>query len=182
MTQYDNPIEALKKGFKRFGGCKPLPAEERFSQSYIPVPESGCWIWIANTRPNGYGAIKVNGKATPAHRYSWSLINGDIKDGLVICHKCDTKLCVNPDHLFAGTHQQNIDDMVSKNRQSKGDRHSQSIKTRRRGEMNHRSVLTNESVVKIRSDCRPQRKIAADYGVSQALISAIKLYKTWSHI
>ena len=182
MTEYDNIIVAIRKGFKSLGGCKPLSAQERFNLSYVPVPESGCWLWISYTAPNGYGRFKVDRKPIAAHRYSWSAVNGEIGDGLHICHKCDTRSCVNPDHLFAGTQAENVMDMVQKSRQSKGMAHANSIKTRRVGDRNHNSVLSPAIVLKIRRDKRPQRAIAKEHGISQCLVSNIKLNKTWRHI
>ncbi len=76
---------------------------------------SGCWIWTACiTETTGYGAFKLGTKRVDVHRLSYSLLKGEIPTGLFICHTCDNKRCVNPDHLFAGTHQDNMDDRVKK--------------------------------------------------------------------
>lgn len=95
-------------------------AEQRFWLSH-EMNESGCWIWKGRPQgSNGYGRIKVNGTYTAAHRYSYFLHCGDIQDGMLVMHICDTPLCVNPAHLVIGTHQDNMDDKVSKNRQASG--------------------------------------------------------------
>lgn len=79
---------------------------------------SGCWIWLGAHYTRGYGQYAVNGHNYPAHRLAWTLINGQIPDGLVICHRCDNPPCVRPDHLFAGTYGDNSRDASAKGRLS----------------------------------------------------------------
>ena len=75
-----------------------------------------CWNWTASLR-NGYGVISVNGKNISAHRISWELHNNrDIPEGMVICHTCDNRKCVNPNHLFLGTQSDNMKDCSAKGR------------------------------------------------------------------
>lgn len=78
---------------------------------------NNCWIWTANKDKDGYGIIYVN-KNVRSHRYSWILHNGKIPDKRMICHKCDTPSCVNPKHLYAGTHADNADDRKNKGKYS----------------------------------------------------------------
>ena len=73
-----------------------------------------CWEWTACKTSFGYGQLGIDGIMTNAHRISWEISNGPIPDGMVICHKCDNPGCVNPDHLFAGTHKDNIADCISR--------------------------------------------------------------------
>ena len=85
-----------------------------------PIPEhmphlGPCWIWIASKR-NGYGAIKIDGLTQQAHRVSYIEANGPIGEGMLVCHHCDTPACVNPAHLFEGSHQDNQVDALSKGR------------------------------------------------------------------
>lgn len=76
-----------------------------------------CWEWNAGSRGNGYGAIKYNKKVIDAHRLSWILQNGELNDSnIYVCHKCDNRKCVNPNHLFLGSHSDNIKDGYKKGR------------------------------------------------------------------
>ena len=75
-----------------------------------------CWIWTAYTKTDGYGQFKFDGKMRGAHRMAWLLTNGEIPDGMLVCHTCDNPSCVNPNHLFLGTNQDNADDKMNKGR------------------------------------------------------------------
>lgn len=99
----------------------PIPtARERFFESYTPEPNTGCWLWTKSVDNGGYGGISINGKDFLAHRFSWFLHNGAIPKKLWVLHTCDMPSCVNPDHLYLGTHQDNMDDMVKRGRSTKG--------------------------------------------------------------
>lgn len=79
-----------------------------------------CWEWTAYINRHGYGAIRFNGRATLAHRVSYELHNGPIPEGFLVCHHCDNPKCVNPGHLFIGTHQDNRNDCLKKGRFANG--------------------------------------------------------------
>ena len=101
---------------------KNLPLLDRFMQYVSPEPNTGCWLWLGHTNPRGYGRFGIgsvtDGSATMvmAHRLSYQLHGGTIALGTFICHRCDTPSCVNPDHLFSGSRQDNAFDMARKGR------------------------------------------------------------------
>jgi hypothetical protein len=94
--------------------------KEKFDKKWEPVPFSGCWLWTDSCHRSGYGQLFVRSrtnrfaKNVRAHRLSWELHNGEIPEGQYVLHKCDVRSCVNPDHLFLGTHEENMIDMCRK--------------------------------------------------------------------
>lgn len=135
------------------------------------VDASGCWICTSHKQfPNGYYAICRNGIPDYIHRVIWAYYNRTIvPDGLCVLHKCDKPSCINPEHLFIGTHQDNMDDKVRKGRQQKG-------------EEIHNARLTTPDIVVIRARVRAgetQKNIADDYGVDRITINDVVNGRTW---
>ena len=142
-----------------------------FDERYIPEPNSGCWLWDGAVHGNGYGWVIRQYRQLQAHRVSWIIHRGEIPQGMCVLHKCDTPICVNPDHLFLGTHNDNARDRVRKRRG--GDLS---------GKNNSQAKLTEENVRAIRADARSQLAIAAAYGISQTNVGFIKRRITWQHV
>jgi hypothetical protein len=161
-------------------GYKRAPARKRFWR-HVKKTES-CWTWTAYKNRRAYGEFRVGSmtdgtrRMKLAHRYSWELYNGTIPESLFVLHKCDNPPCVNPEHLFLGTHTDNMRDMIRKGRRA--------VSPSMRGESNPNSKLSAEDVFQIRHSLMFGVKgtvLSSRYGVSNAHISAIKKHKTWKY-
>lgn len=128
--------------------------------------EDQCWLWQAGVNNRGYGQLNMSGELLLAHRVSYSLKYGEIPKGLEVCHKCDNPTCCNPNHLFLGTHSDNMVDRLRKGRQSN-------------------AVLTPEKVKKAKEmKCNgvKNRDIALLLQVSQSTIEKAIYSRTWNRI
>lgn len=92
-----------------------MTKDELFNYA-TPVTESGCWIWDKSWRTNGYGISPSHWPSKTAHRAVWILLYGEIDKAIDVCHKCDVRPCINPDHLFIGTRSENMFDCSKKGR------------------------------------------------------------------
>lgn len=131
--------------------------------------DTDCILWEKCKTDRGYGQVYFDGKMLYAHRVAYEKVHGPVPKGLYVMHRCDTPLCVNPDHLSVGTQKENLQDMVRKGRSNTG------VK-------NPRSVLSEADVRTILVDSRPVRKIAEDYSVHFMTIQHIKQGRTWKHL
>lgn len=143
-------------------------------------PELGpCWEWTGMVLRSGYGMLTREYRQILVHRYSWVLANGPIPEGdghhgVCVCHRCDNRLCVNPGHLFLGTHADNMRDAAAKGRF-----------VLRVGESNPVSRMTEQDVRKIRSlvaSGETLRATARQCGCSPGNVSWIVSRKTWRHV
>lgn len=143
-----------------------------------------CWIWTAGKYKNQYGIFTVDGKHIKAHRACWEIWYGIIPNDQYVLHKCDLRYCVRPDHLFLGTYQDNLQDMMAKGR-GKGQ-----LKP---GEENLHAKLTKEQVLEIRNLYAStksfplkyrikQKQLAQKFNVTPQMISDIVGYKNWKHV
>lgn len=165
------------KIFKKHGYIKltykDIPVIERFKARCIKKA-SGCIEWNGFVNHEGYGAITVDARVIRAHRFSYAYYKGAIPDGMLVCHKCDNPRCVNADHLFLGTNQDNVNDKVKKNRQS-----------RLKGEDSGTSKLTEKDVIKIKImlENGDSYKVIADrFNVTKTPIYLINKKKSWKHV
>jgi Autographiviridae endonuclease len=140
---------------------------QQFNARWI-ANENGCWIWHGAPR-NGYGQLETQSQAKYAHRIAWQLFKGPIPTGKIVCHKCDVRICVNPEHLFLGSQQDNMNDCKSKGRMPRG--------VARKG-----TKLTPAQVLAIREDPRAQTAIGRDYGIHQMQVSRIKRKTRWTYL
>lgn len=147
---------------------QPLTKEYILSRVFAET-NTGCWLWEGTASNSGYGTVSVGRKSRSVHRVSWELFNGEIPDGLHVLHKCDTRTCCNPAHLFLGTPLDNMKDMVAKGRGKVA-----------KGSDVVNSKLTNAAVMDIYRDDRPLLTVAGEYNVSISLVSAIRLGKRWA--
>ena len=139
----------------------------RFMAKVSPEPTSGCWLWTGGVSGVGYGMISVGKRVViGAHRASWLLHRGPIPEGMQLCHKCDVRCCVNPDHLFVGTRSDNMQDCLRKGRNPIAKIDEEVV----------RRVLTLEAIGTSR------RRIRWLTGLDEHRISAIASGKSWRHI
>lgn len=132
-----------------------------------------CWEWRGSLRTDGYGQMSDRDrKSKSVHRFAWAITYGEIPEGKHVLHKCDNRICVNPVHLYLGTHADNMLDRSRRHRQA-------------RGETNGRAKISESNVVEIKtllSEGWLQKKIAHKFGVDIRTISAINCNATWRHV
>ena len=170
------PVDAVPFLWQHVDRNGPVPSHR---------PELGpCWVWTGRRLRRGYGMIAQGaGKYVLTHRLSYALAYGPIPDGLLVCHHCDNPSCVNPPHLFAGTHADNMADMAAKGRRRDGPRIRRDGYVR--GESHPAAKLTEPQVREIRAlvDAGSSRhELAARFGVSRQMVRKIANRQAWTHL
>lgn len=144
------------------------------------VKTETCWLWVGSgpSRKSGkptYGAIMVDCKNWATHRLMWTAVHGPIPEGIGVLHRCDTPRCVNPDHLFLGSHKDNMADAKAKKRFC-----------RRIGSESPRALVNEEQVLEIRKHVaartKTRKQIRQEYGISLEAIWCIVSGRTWKHV
>lgn len=171
LFRYSSPKTRFINGHHNFAKTKTV--SEAF-WSCVPVAEiHDCWEWQGTIQDTGYGRFKVGTQPHSAHRTSWEIHFGPIPKEMHVLHRCDNRKCVNPAHLFLGTNDDNIKDMIAKQRHA-------------HGETNGASKLNDAQVVEILELLRAgelnQNQIAARFGVTDMTIIRIKQGVSWRHV
>ena len=151
-------------------GNRFIHGHNRRKAEYAVDQATGCWNWLGSLDYKGYGLMMRGRKNVRAHRYFYEQMVGPIPDGHMVCHRCDNRACVNPEHLFVGTAKENYDDSVLKGRETRGEKHGS-------------AKLTEAKVLAIRANRSMSRaEMATYYGVSPDNIGCIVAGKSWKHL
>lgn len=146
--------------------------KENILDRAIPEPNSGCWLWEGYakqvTKTYIQPRVTYKNKVFSVPRLVWILFNGDVPTGLSVCHKCDVSLCVNPNHLYIGTHKDNMNDLVS----------------RGRGRTSNQTMGPNEVIKakELRASGYKVKDIAARFGITPKGMSRILAGKRWGSL
>ena len=162
----------------------------RFHRKTVKGEDGGaCWIFTGFIDKHGYGLCRPGyGKLhVRAHRFAWMLVNGPIPEGMCVLHKCDVRACVNPIHLELGTNRANVDDMLKKGRQRKGENHPAKLDPSRmaRGERHGQSKMTAVKVIELRrllAAGLSLPKAAKRFGICEKTVMDIRARRIWKHV
>lgn len=146
---------------------------ERFESQIDKKNNNECWLWIGEIADHGGGILRIGGQILSAYRLSYEIYTGEITNDLCVCHSCDIRACVNPNHLWLGTHAENMADAAKKNRMHPGEQSAQ-------------SKLKNEQVIEIinlyKTGSYSQQQLGKMFGVEHTQIHQIITGKSWKHL
>lgn len=169
-------LDETRRWLRRYWARTGTPEEKFWARvdTFWDRVEKGpdCWLWLGAKSTWGYGMIKIDGKMRHAHRLSWEIHNGPIPEGLMVCHHCDVRDCVNPKHLFLGTAADNVHDMDAKGRRGRGHR----VRVTHRGENHQAAKLSDAEFAAIQEALvtgEPKRAIARRFGISHTYVQKI---------
>ena len=162
-----NPAGRYKPGYRD------RPLSFHLSR-YEPDPFGGCWLYTGHVDKDGYGRVIIARKHHKAHRFFYEALVGPIPEGKIICHKCDVRCCVNPQHHYPGTREDNSRDAVVRGR----------LFGRRaaRGEQSGSAKLTDAQAIEIWHSTLPYRELRQLYGVGYNTLTRIKTGAGWAHL
>lgn len=129
---------------------------------------NGCWLWNKSLGKHGYGEANINGNQMRAHIASYIVFKGPIIPGMFVCHSCDIKNCINPDHLWLGTPKDNMQDMYNKNRLIKKLTRQDVVEIRNKWDNNYSHALGSQ--------------LCIYYGITPSHLNSIVKRKIWKHI
>ena len=163
----------------------PKSLAEAFNDKYTPVTEPGCWLWVGASTDR-YGILWRPPRWVMAHRVAYELYVGAIPSGLCVCHKCDVTFCVNPDHLFLGTHTDNMRDMIRKGRKRispVAGRHGNHARGEESGANKYPSdVIEAVREMYVSKACTNIAAIARHFHISESHARRIVHRQTWLHL
>lgn len=131
-----------------------------------------CVLWPHSFGSTGYGQVRRDGRTRKAHRAAWEDAYGPIPAGTFVCHRCDNRACVNPAHLFLGTHLENMADMRQKGRSNRGSKNGKAVLTEEKAVYAMARLLVGEE----------QQSVAQAFGVSRPAINMLWNGKRWAHV